>query len=54
MLDPVKWTTKIEKSENTFVLIFDAVLEKIMYSQFTDGGPLQLEVSFKTKKEILI
>jgi thiol:disulfide interchange protein DsbD len=38
MLDPVKWTTKIEKkSENTFVLIFDAVLEKDwhMYSQFT-------------------
>ncbi|MBU0942409.1 MAG: thioredoxin family protein [Bacteroidetes bacterium] len=54
MLDPVKWTTKIEKkSENTFVLVFDAVLEKDwhMYSQFTpDGGPLQLEVSFKNQK----
>jgi thiol:disulfide interchange protein len=54
MLDPVKWTTKIEKkSENTFVLIFDGVLEKDwhMYSQFTpDGGPLQLEVTFKNTK----
>ncbi|MDG2433802.1 cytochrome c biogenesis protein CcdA, partial [Flavobacterium sp.] len=54
MLDPVKWTTKIEKkSENTFVLVFDAVLEKDwhMYSQFTpDGGPLQLEVAFKNQK----
>ncbi|MBC5842576.1 thioredoxin family protein [Flavobacterium sp. F-380] len=54
MLDPVKWSTKIEKkSENTFVLVFDAVLEKDwhMYSQFTpDGGPLQLEVSFKNQK----
>lgn len=54
MLDPVKWTTIIEKkSENTFVLVFDAVLEKDwhMYSQFTpDGGPLQLEVSFKNQK----
>ena len=54
MLDPVKWTTKIEKkSENTFVLVFDAILEKDwhMYSQFTpDGGPLQLEVSFKNLK----
>lgn len=54
ILDPVKWTTKIErKSENTFILVFDAVLEKDwhMYSQFTpDGGPLKLEVSFKSQK----
>lgn len=54
MLDPVKWTTKIEKkSENAFILIFDGVLEKNwhMYSQFTpDGGPLQLEVTFKNPK----
>jgi thiol:disulfide interchange protein DsbD len=54
MLDPLKWTTKIEKkSENTFVLVFDGVLEKDwhMYSQFTpDGGPLQLEVVFKNQK----
>jgi thiol:disulfide interchange protein DsbD len=51
MLDPVKWTTKIEKSENTFVLIFDAVLEKIgtCIPIHSDGGPLQLEVSFKNK-----
>ncbi|WP_367769257.1 cytochrome c biogenesis protein CcdA [Flavobacterium sp. WC2421] len=51
ILDPVKWTTKIEKkSENTYLLTFDGVIEKEwhMYSQFTpDGGPLPLEVIFK-------
>ncbi len=54
ILDPVKWTTKIEKkSENTYLLTFDGVIEKEwhLYSQFTpDGGPLALEVVFKNAK----
>ncbi|MDN3672451.1 cytochrome c biogenesis protein CcdA [Flavobacterium branchiarum] len=54
MLEPVKWTSKIEKkSGNNFVLIFDGVIEKDwhIYSQFTpDGGPLALEISFKNQK----
>ena len=54
ILDPVKWTTKIEKtSDNTYVLTFDGVIEKDwhVYSQFTpDGGPLPLEVIFKNQK----
>ncbi|OYX82605.1 MAG: thiol:disulfide interchange protein, partial [Flavobacteriales bacterium 32-34-25] len=53
ILDPVKWTTKIEqKSEGVFVLTFNAVIEKDwhMYSQFTpDGGPLAMEVIFKNQ-----
>jgi thiol:disulfide interchange protein len=54
VLDPAKWTTKIEKkSDNTYILVFDAVIEKDwhLYSQFTpDGGPLALEVLFKNQK----
>ncbi|MFV8376542.1 cytochrome c biogenesis protein CcdA [Flavobacterium sp. LB1P62] len=54
ILDPAKWTTKIEKkSENTYLLTFNAVIEKDwhLYSQFTpDGGPLPLEVIFKNQK----
>jgi thiol:disulfide interchange protein len=54
ILDPVKWTTKIEKtSDNTYLLTFDGVIEKDwhLYSQFTpDGGPLALEVVFKNQK----
>jgi thiol:disulfide interchange protein len=54
ILDPVKWTTKIEKtSDNTYVLTFDGIIERDwhMYSQFTpDGGPLPLEVVFKNQK----
>jgi thiol:disulfide interchange protein len=54
ILDPVKWTTKIEKtSEDTYVLTFDGIIEKDwhVYSQFTpDGGPLPLEVIFKNQK----
>jgi thiol:disulfide interchange protein len=54
ILDPVKWTTKIEKkSENTYIITFDGVIEKDwhLYSQFTpDGGPLALEVIFKDQK----
>jgi thiol:disulfide interchange protein DsbD len=55
ILDPVKWTTKIEqKSENNFLLTFDGIIEKDwhMYSQFTaDGGPLPLEVIFKNQSD---
>ena len=53
ILDPVKWTTKIEKKSDTnYVLIFNGVIENEwhMYSQFTpDGGPLPLEVIFKNQ-----
>lgn len=54
ILEPVKWTSKIEKKAgNNAVLIFDGTIEKDwhMYSQFTpDGGPLALEISFKNQK----
>ncbi|MBP6180606.1 cytochrome c biogenesis protein CcdA [Flavobacterium sp.] len=54
ILDPAKWTTKIEKkSENTYLLTFNAIIEKDwhLYSQFTpDGGPLPLEVILKNQK----
>lgn len=54
ILDPVKWTTKIEKkSETSYILIFNGVIEDgwHMYSQFTpDGGPLALQVIFKNQK----
>ncbi|QOG02067.1 cytochrome c biogenesis protein CcdA [Flavobacterium sp. MDT1-60] len=54
ILEPVKWTAKIEKKSGTnAVLIFDGTIEKDwhMYSQFTpDGGPLPLEIVFKNQK----
>ncbi|MFV5697721.1 cytochrome c biogenesis protein CcdA [Flavobacterium sp. ZT3R17] len=54
ILDPAKWTTKIEKkAENTYLLTFNVVIEKDwhLYSQFTpDGGPLPLEILFKDQK----
>lgn len=54
ILDPVKWTTKIDKkSETNYILTFNGVIENEwhMYSQFTpDGGPLPLEVIFKNQK----
>lgn len=54
VLDPVKWTTTIEKkSETNYILTFNGVIEKDwhLYSQFTpDGGPLPLEVVFKDQK----
>ena len=54
ILDPVKWTTKIEKkSNNNYLLTFSGVIDKDwhLYSQFTpDGGPLPLEVIFKNQK----
>ncbi|MDD5150046.1 MAG: cytochrome c biogenesis protein CcdA [Flavobacterium sp.] len=53
ILDPVKWTTKIEKkSETNYLLTFNGVIENDwhMYSQFTpDGGPLPMEVIFKNQ-----
>lgn len=54
VLDPVKWTTSIEKkSETNYILTFNGVIEKEwhLYSQFTpDGGPLPLEIIFKDQK----
>ncbi|MDA6069681.1 thioredoxin family protein [Flavobacterium sp. AC] len=54
ILEPVKWTSKIEKKAgNNAVLIFDGTIEKDwhMYSQFTpDGGPLALEITFQNQK----
>ena len=54
ILDPVKWTTSVEKkSETNFVLTFNAEIEKDwhLYSQFTpNGGPLPLEVLFQNQK----
>lgn len=51
ILDPVKWTTSIEKkSETNYLLTFNGIIENDwhLYSQFTpDGGPLALEVIFK-------
>ena len=54
ILDPVKWTTKIEKKSDTnYILTFNGVIENgwHLYSQFTpDGGPLPLEVNFENQK----
>ncbi|CAM4128978.1 thioredoxin family protein [Flavobacterium sinopsychrotolerans] len=54
ILDPAKWTTKIEKkTESNYILTFNAVIEKDwhLYSQFTaDGGSLPLEIIFKNQK----
>ena len=54
ILDPVKWTTSLEKkSETNYLLTFNGVIENDwhMYSQFTpDGGPLPLEIIFKDQK----
>ncbi|MBL0736818.1 thioredoxin family protein [Flavobacterium sp. GN10] len=53
ILEPVKWTSKMEKKGDKVILIFDGTIEKDwhMYSQFTpDGGPLALEITFKNQK----
>jgi thiol:disulfide interchange protein DsbD len=54
MLNPVKWTTQIEKkSDGNYVLTFNGVIESgwHLYSQFTaEGGSLPLEVLFKNQK----
>ena len=53
ILEPVKWTSKIEKKSATnFILIFDAKIEKDwhVYSQFTpENGPLPIEMTFKNQ-----
>jgi len=55
ILDPVKWTSKIEKKSDTeYLLTFDGVIETDwhMYSQFTpDGGALPLEVLLPNSKD---
>lgn len=55
VLDPVKWTTEIEKTANdTYILTFNGQIEKgwHVYSQFTaPGGSLPLELIFKTPKD---
>jgi thiol:disulfide interchange protein len=54
ILDPVKWTTQIEKkSQTNYILTFNGLIENgwHLYSQFTpDGGPLPMEVIFKNQK----
>jgi len=54
ILDPVKWSAKIEKkSDSEYLLTFDGIIESEwhMYSQFTpDGGALPLEVLFPNSK----
>ncbi|BDB57231.1 thiol:disulfide interchange protein DsbD [Flavobacterium ammonificans] len=54
ILDPVKWTTQIDKKANgNYLLTFNGVIEKDwhLYSQFTaEGGSLPLEILFKNQK----
>ena len=54
ILDPVKWTTQIEKkADGNYLLTFNGVIEKDwhLYSQFTaEGGSLPLEILFKNQK----
>lgn len=54
LLNPVKWTTQIEKkADGNYVLTFNGVIETgwHLYSQFTaEGGSLPLEVGFKNQK----
>ncbi len=55
ILNPVKWTTQIEKKSNgNYLLTFNGLIDKgwHLYSQFTpEGGPLALEVVFKNQKD---
>ena len=54
LLDPVKWTQKIEKiSDTEYNLVFNGTIDKDwhMYSQYTpDGGALPLEVIYDSAK----
>lgn len=54
LLNPVKWTTQIEKKSNgNYVLTFNGTIDNgwHLYSQFTaEGGSLPLEVAFKNQK----
>lgn len=51
ILNPVKWTTRVEKiSETEFNLVFEGDLDPDwhLYSQFTpEDGPIPLEIKFK-------
>lgn len=53
ILNPVKWTTKVEKiSETEFNLIINGTIDAgwHVYSQFTpDGGPLPMVLDFKNQ-----
>ena len=54
LLNPVKWTTQIEKKSNgNYILTFNGVIESgwHLYSQYTaEGGSLPLEILFKNQK----
>ncbi len=54
VLNPVKWTTQIEKKSNgNYVLTFNGVIDTgwHLYSQYTaEGGSLPLEIFFKNQK----
>lgn len=54
ILDPVKWTTRIEKvADDEYKLFFDAIIEDQwhMYSQFTpENGPLPLEFIYNNQE----
>ena len=54
LLNPVKWTTQIEKKSNgNYVLTFNGVIDTgwHLYSQYTaEGGSLPLEIFFKNQK----
>ncbi|WP_310594666.1 cytochrome c biogenesis protein CcdA [Flavobacterium sp.] len=54
LLNPVKWTTQIEKkADGNYVLTFNGMIDTgwHLYSQFTaEGGSLPLEVLFKNQK----
>lgn len=54
LLNPVKWTTQIEKKSNgNYVLTFNGVIDTgwHLYSQYTaEGGSLPLEILFKNQK----
>lgn len=54
LLNPVKWTTQIEKKSNgNYVLTFNGMIDTgwHLYSQFTaEGGSLPLEILFKNQK----
>ena len=54
MLEPVKWTSRIEKiSDTEYTLVMEGKIDEgwHVYSQFTpDGGPLPIEMDYKDQK----
>lgn len=54
MLEPVKWTSRIEKiSDTDYTLVMEGKIDDgwHVYSQFTpDGGPLPIEMDYKDQK----